>query len=320
MINNYKSSNGIALKTLVKTGIVIAIAFTAIPALAAGGGSGGGGTGSGSIGGSSNSPRYDPVKEYKKGVEYLNAKEYKKASRAFGKVLKVARKDANTNYLMGLSYTGQEKPKKAARYYKSAVRYNANLSQAHIALSKAYLAQGKADKAQQVADNLDKLLTKCGDCSDKTALETARSGVQEALGAEVETPIVKESFYNPNTEKHVDLVYFNSIALINQARYQEAIVELDTISASFGPHPDVMNYLGYANRKLGRYARAESYYMLALAVDPDHKGANEYLGELYVETGQIEKAKNQLARLEQICTFGCVEENELRGWIVNLAP
>lgn len=315
----YKTSKGAVLKAFVRSSVVMAIAFTPIPALAAGGGGGGGSVG-GSVGGSSSSRQYDPVKEYKKGVEYLNAKEYKKASRAFGKVLKVARKDANTNYLMGLAYTGQNNPKKAARYYKSAVHYNANLSQAHIALSEAYLVQGKTDKAQQVSDKLDRLLIKCGDCADKTALEAAQTGVKKALETDGETPTVKESFYNPDTHKHADLIYFNSISLINQARYQEAILELNVISASIGPHPDVMNYLGYANRKLGQYVRAESYYMVALAVDPDHKGANEYLGELYVETGQLDKAKAQLVELERICTFGCVEENELRGWIVNLAP
>jgi len=44
------------------------------------------------------------------------------------------------------------------------------------------------------------------------------------------------------------------------------------------------------------------------------------LGELYVETGEMEKAKAQLAKLEEICNFGCIEENELRGWIHNAAP
>jgi len=59
---------------------------------------------------------------------------------------------------------------------------------------------------------------------------------------------------------------------------------------------------------------------MALDVAPNHKGANEYLGELYVETGEMNKAKVQLAKLEEICSFGCIEENELRSWIVKALP
>jgi tetratricopeptide (TPR) repeat protein len=56
---------------------------------------------------------------------------------------------------------------------------------------------------------------------------------------------------------------------------------------------------------------AEDYYAQALKIDPDHKGANEYLGELYLEIGAIDKAKRQLARLDAICAFGCVEREDL---------
>ena len=78
--------------------------------------------------------------------------------------------------------------------------------------------------------------------------------------------------------------------------------------------------MGYTQRKLGNYETAKSYYAMALEVDPNHKGANEYLGELYVETGDMDKAQIQLAKLEEICTFGCIEENELRAWIVDALP
>jgi tetratricopeptide (TPR) repeat protein len=82
-----------------------------------------------------------------------------------------------------------------------------------------------------------------------------------------------------------------------------------------GPHPDVLTYQGFANRKLSNYDVAISYYSAALKLDPEHRGANEYLGEYYVETGQLAKANAQLVKLDRICKFGCEEAEELRRWI-----
>ena len=72
---------------------------------------------------------------------------------------------------------------------------------------------------------------------------------------------------------------------INEHRYQEAIDELQRAKATFGAHPDVLTYLGFASRKLHCYDVAEAYYRQALAVAPNHKGATEYYGELMVERG-----------------------------------
>ena len=85
--------------------------------------------------------------------------------------------------------------------------------------------------------------------------------------------------------------------------------------AAFGAHPDILTYLGFANRKLGHYDLAESYYRQALAAEPKHKQATEYYGELLVERGNIAGAKLLLAKLDSMCTFGCFEADELRSWI-----
>ena len=57
------------------------------------------------------------------------------------------------------------------------------------------------------------------------------------------------------------------------------------------------------------------YYDKALAMDPSHKGALEYQGELFVTLGQIDKAKANLARLNRICLFGCEEYDDLKAAI-----
>ena len=66
---------------------------------------------------------------------------------------------------------------------------------------------------------------------------------------------------------------------------------------------------------MAKFDRAEIYYNRALAIAPDHIGAIEYYGELKVERGDIDGARAHLARLENLCNFGCYEAEELRVWI-----
>jgi tetratricopeptide (TPR) repeat protein len=76
-------------------------------------------------------------------------------------------------------------------------------------------------------------------------------------------------------------------------------------------HADVYNLMGFSLRKTGDYPTALTFYKKALDFDADHKGAHEYLGELYVETGQMPKAKEHLAILEKLCPQGCEEREDL---------
>lgn len=76
-----------------------------------------------------------------------------------------------------------------------------------------------------------------------------------------------------------------------------------------------MTYIGFANRKAGNYDQAIRFYSAALELQPEHVGANEYLGEYYVELGDMDAAYAQLAKLETVCQFGCAEADELRSWI-----
>jgi tetratricopeptide (TPR) repeat protein len=75
---------------------------------------------------------------------------------------------------------------------------------------------------------------------------------------------------------------------------------------------DAFNLLAFSQRNLGQHEAAFANYFKALELDPNHKGAREYLGELYVNTGQIDKAREQLAILERICPAGCEELDDLR--------
>ena len=77
-------------------------------------------------------------------------------------------------------------------------------------------------------------------------------------------------------------------------RYNKALEYLIKSNKEKPNQPDTLNYLGFATRKLGDYEKGEEYYLLGLQIDPDHKGINEYLGELYVVTDRIDLAKERL--------------------------
>jgi tetratricopeptide (TPR) repeat protein len=83
---------------------------------------------------------------------------------------------------------------------------------------------------------------------------------------------------------------------------------------------DTHNYLGYAHRKLGKFDLAFKHYGLALKMNPEHKGANEYVGETYLAVGDLENAKKHLAVLDRICFFGCKEYDDLKAAIAAYRP
>lgn len=74
---------------------------------------------------------------------------------------------------------------------------------------------------------------------------------------------------------------------------------------------DIHNLLGFSARKMERYADSEAHYQRALKLDPDHKGALEYMGELYLTLDRPDEAKALLARLDTICWLGCSELTKL---------
>ena len=75
---------------------------------------------------------------------------------------------------------------------------------------------------------------------------------------------------------------------------------------------DTLNYLGFTTRKLGDFENGEKYYLQGLALEPDHVGINEYLGELYVATGRHNLA---IERLEVLKNCNCEEYEQLKAVI-----
>ena len=103
--------------------------------------------------------------------------------------------------------------------------------------------------------------------------------------------------------------------LINKEDFTGALVHLETEIATNPDNADAWNLTGYASRKLGDYTRSEAAYDRALAINPKHKGALEYKGELYLTLGNVEGAEVLLARLSKSCFFNCAEKKQLAAAI-----
>jgi len=100
-------------------------------------------------------------------------------------------------------------------------------------------------------------------------------------------------------------------AKIKAKDYTAALAELRDL-AEDTQQVDVYNLLGFTLRNTGDFKTSLTYYTKALELQPDHKAAREYLGELYVETANLAKAKEQLAILAKLCPSGCEEREDLQ--------
>jgi tetratricopeptide (TPR) repeat protein len=272
--------------------------------------------GSGDSSPSMSAPDYDPAAEYRAGIEALQAQRYQDAKRAFDKVLKVAPGDANTNYLAGLAAAGLNDLKASRKYYERALRADKEMIPVRRELGLTYAKLGEKEKADAQLAALKAMQDKCaGACAKAADIGTAIQALTAALGASPQARLETRPSLLFASAADGDRAYLDAVALINEGRYEAAIEALNAARATFGPHPDVLTYLGFANRKLGRYDSAEAYYRAALAAVPDHRGATEYYGELMAERGDLEGAERMLAKLEGSCDFGCAEADELRRWI-----
>ena len=95
-------------------------------------------------------------------------------------------------------------------------------------------------------------------------------------------------------------------------RYKKAQKLLIQSNKKFPNKADTLNYLGFTTRKLGDFENGEKYYLQGLAIEPDHVGINEYLGELYVATNRHNLA---VERLEILKSCNCQEYEQLKAVI-----
>ena len=104
-------------------------------------------------------------------------------------------------------------------------------------------------------------------------------------------------------------IYVAGRDLAIRGRFDEAIAVLS--NARNRNDPRVLNYLGYAHRKAGRIEVGLGYYREALRIDPDYTRVREYMGEAFLQKGDVDSARGQLAEIEKRCGRNCDEYAKL---------
>ena len=106
--------------------------------------------------------------------------------------------------------------------------------------------------------------------------------------------------------------YYKAIKLIRTESFDEALIILENIVQRKPNDANIHNYMGFSFRKKGMLEKSAYHYERALDIDPKHLGALEYQGELYILLGNIEKAKENLEKIDDICWNECTEMKELK--------
>ena len=114
--------------------------------------------------------------------------------------------------------------------------------------------------------------------------------------------------------------YNEAVALIKAENYLDAITKLKKAEENAKDDADIQNLLGFSYRKSGNLDDAAKHYDKALDLDPKHKGALEYQGELFLLLGDKAAAEENLEKLDKICWLGCDELDKLRAAIEKFSP
>jgi len=126
------------------------------------------------------------------------------------------------------------------------------------------------------------------------------------------TPTPAAQTPTPAAAKSVNSELAKVTTLLNANNFKQALADLKIIDSEFKNNADVNNLLGYSSRKLKQYKPAATYYEKALKLNPNHLGALEYQGELFVLTNKVSAAKKNLVKLEKLCGLKCGEYLDLK--------
>ena len=112
--------------------------------------------------------------------------------------------------------------------------------------------------------------------------------------------------------KAEDPEYTGAVQAIEAKQFGRAIPMLENVVKREPGNADAYNWLAYATRKNGDAKAAIPIYEKALAIDPKHLGAHEYIGEAYLILDDLAHAKEHLKRLDKLCLFSCEQYRDLK--------
>ena len=132
---------------------------------------------------------------------------------------------------------------------------------------------------------------------------------------EVVTPAATPMPSAPTKNLTTDLTAIRSLIASNN--FSSALASLKIADRNYPNNADINNLLGYSARNLKQNKAAATYYAKALRINPNHLGALEYQGELFMVTKKISAAKSNLAKLKRLCGVNCEEYLDLKKAIGN---
>lgn len=109
--------------------------------------------------------------------------------------------------------------------------------------------------------------------------------------------------------------YKKAVKAIENKDFSSAEILLADYVTKRKKSADAWNYLAYAQRNLGKHEDSMANYLRALDIDPKHKGALEYQGELFLVLSNVDGAMANLEKLKKVCRKTCEERDVLQASI-----
>ena len=109
-----------------------------------------------------------------------------------------------------------------------------------------------------------------------------------------------------------DPTYLEGVNAVKRGDFKAAIRSFEAVIAKDDRNANAYNWLAYSTRQSGDPAKAIPIYEKALAIDPKHRAAHEYIGEAFLVLGDLPKAKEHLAVLDKLCFLPCEEFSDLK--------
>jgi tetratricopeptide (TPR) repeat protein len=142
-----------------------------------------------------------------------------------------------------------------------------------------------------------------------------RGGLALAAVFGFSTSVALANLGAEDESENTDPNFQSAVKAVESKDWKGAIELLNKAAEKDKGSADIQNLLGYSYRNAGNYEAAFKHYEEAIKLNPKHRNAHEYLGEAYLLTNNLDKAKDQFRNLERLCPRGCEQLDMLKAKI-----
>lgn len=128
-------------------------------------------------------------------------------------------------------------------------------------------------------------------------------------------PQAAQAFATSGADANGSADFKAGVKAIRAEEFAKAVELFTRVVEKDASNADAFNYLAFSQRNLGKAEDAMANYEKALAINPKHKGALEYQGELFLKLGERARAEANLAKLVAVCGRRCAERDALQAAI-----